>query len=319
MMNKRGALGNMDANAAVAHGNPIAITDAVRGLSRVQSRRLPKAIFRTIWYTGNILLILAILLAGYSAVWEYSTRKYLKGFSDAVIPSSSSPEEKAEAILRWMANGPARLPTSPDDPRPDRDPLDTLNYASLLKICGSATNAFLNLGDSAGLAVRRLLLLDSRHMATHVVAEVLIDGRWIVVDPVYRIVLRGSDGGLLTREQLSDPAVFSAATRGIRDYNPQDNYQLTAHVRMGRLGLIGLPLRNGLNRVLPGWEDSTALSLLMERESLATMVAALVSVFLLGFLRVGLRWYGERRLGIQPLRIRQQVRRAFHAFVDASG
>src|SRR5580658_5414354 len=283
MMNKRGALGNMDANAAVVHGNPIAITDAVRGLSRVQSRRLPKAIFRTIWYTGNILLILAILLAGYSAVWEYSTRKYLKGFSDAVIPSSSSPEEKAEAILRWMANGPARLPTSPDDPRPDRDPLD------------------------------------SRHMATHVVAEVLIDGRWIVVDPVYRIVLRGSDGGLLTREQLSDPAVFSAATRGIRDYNPQDNYQLTAHVRMGRLGLIGLPLRNGLNRVLPGWEDSTALSLLMERESLATMVAALVSVFLLGFLRVGLRWYGERRLGIQPLRIRQQVRRAFHAFVDASG
>jgi len=146
-----------------------------------------------------------------------------------------------------------------------------------------------------------------------------IDGRWIVVDPVYRTVLRGSDGGLLTREQLSDPAVFSAATRGIRDYNSQDNYQLTAHVRMGRLGLIGLPLRNGLNRVLPGWEDSTALSLLMERESLATMVFALVSVFLLGFLRVGLRWYGERRLGIQPLRIRQQVRRAFHAFVDASG
>lgn len=319
MLNKRSALRNLDAEAPVVQGRSIPLTDAMRGLSRVQSRRLPKTIFRTIWYAGNILLIFAILLAGYSAVWEYSTRKYLKGFSDAVVASSSSPEEKAEAILRWMSNGPARQPTSPDDPRPDRDPIDTLNYASLLKICGSATNAFLNLGDSAGLAVRRLLLLDSHHMAMHVVAEVLIDGRWIVVDPVYRTILRGSDGGLLTREQLSDPAVFSAATRGIHAYDPEDTYELTAHVRMSRLGLIGLPLQSALNRLLPGWEDSTALSLLMERTSLATMVAALVSVFLLGLLRVGLRWYGERRLGIQPLRVRQQVRRAFHAFVDTTG
>jgi len=58
--------------------------------------------------------------------------------------------------------------------------------------------------------------------------------------------------------------------------------------------------------------------LLMERESLATMVAALVLVFFLGLLRVGLRWYGERRLGIQPVRVRQQIRRAVLAFVDTN-
>jgi hypothetical protein len=49
------------------------------------------------------------------------------------------------------------------------------------------------------------------------------------------------------------------------------------------------------------------------------MVAALILVFLLGLLRVGLRWYGERRLGIRPVRVRQQIRRAFYAFVDTAG
>jgi len=282
---------------------------------RTPSRKL----FRAVWYTGNILLILAVFLAAYSAVWEYSTRRYLKGFSDAVVPVSSSTEAKVEAILRWMSQGPARQGAGPDPSSPDRDPTDTLNYTSLLKVCGTATNAFINLADSAGLAVRRLLLLDSRRLTKHVVAEVLIDGRWIVVDPAFRTVLRASDGGLLTREQLSDPTVFSAATRGIRGYDPIDTYDRTVHVRLSRLGLIGKPLRRVLNGFLPGWEDSTTVSLLMERESLATMVVALVFVFLLGLLRVGLRWYGERRLGVRPVRIRQQIRRAFSAFIDTAG
>ena len=40
-----------------------------------------------------------------------------------------------------------------------RDPQDTLNYHQLLEVCGSATNAFLNLSRSTGLQARRLLLL----------------------------------------------------------------------------------------------------------------------------------------------------------------
>jgi hypothetical protein len=315
-MSKHGMLRSARANGPTMRRSSPGPTNAMGELSEMELRRPIPTLFGAVWYAGNIMLILAVLLAGYSAVWEYSTRKYLKGFSDAVVPLSSSAEEKAEAILRWMSNGPSRQAAGPDVTSPDRDPADTLNYASLLRVCGSATNAFINLGDSAGLVVRRLLLLDSRRLTKHVVAEVLIDGRWIVVDPAFRTVMRGYDGGLLTREQLSDPAVFSAATRGIRDYDPNDSYESTAHVRISRLGFVGLPLRGVLNRLLPSWEDSTAISLLLERESLATMVAALILVFLLGLLRVGLRWYGERRLGVRPVRVRQQVRRAFHAFMD---
>jgi hypothetical protein len=318
-MSKHGMLRSVLANKPIVQRGSPAPKNAAGELSATELRKPTHPLFRAVWYTGNILLILAILLAGYSAVWEYSTRKYLKGFSDAIVPLSSSDEEKAEAILRWMSSGPSRQDADPIASLPDRDPTDTLNYASLLKVCGSATNAFVNLGDSAGLAVRRLLLLDSRRMTKHVVAEVLIGGRWVVIDPAFRTVLRGSDGGFLTREQLRDPAVFSAATRDINGYDPSYSYENTAHVRVARLGFVGLPLRSFLSRLLPGWEDSTAISLLMERESLATMVAALVLVFLLGLLRVGLRWYGERRLGIRPVRVRQQVRRAFHAFVDTAG
>jgi len=280
----------------------------------VASAQSKYMIFRVFWFGTNILLVFAILLAISSSVWEYSTRKYLQGFSDAVVPESSSPEQRVEAILQWMSHGPARQ-EGPPTSAPDRNPTDTLNYASLLKVCGSATNAFVNLADSAGLKARRLLLLDSKRMTKHVVAEVLIDGRWAVVDPAFRTVFRGTDGRLLTREDLLDPAVFAAASQRIHSYDPSYTFDRTAHVRISRLPIIGFPIREVLDDVLPGWDDSSAVSLILERESLATLVTALVLVILLGFFRIGLRWYGESRLGFQPIRIRMQVRRAIRAFL----
>ena len=295
--------------------------ESAEGMAALRSARATEdrhPIFRVLWYGGNILLILAILVAIYSAVWEYSTRRYLRGFSDAIVPESSSTEQKVEAILQWMAHGPARQETDPPTTGPDRNPTDTLNYASLLRVCGSATNAFVNLADSAGMPARRLLLLDSHRMTKHVVAEVLVDGQWAVVDPAFRTVLRGASGQLLTREELANPAIFAAATQGIADYDPSYTYDHTAHVRITRLRVIGIPIRNILNRLLPGWDDSVVVSLMLERESLATFVISFLFVLMLGVFRVGLRWFGESRLGVRPVRFREQVRRAFQAFVDTA-
>ena len=61
-----------------------------------------------------------------------------------------------------------------------RDPENTLNYQQLLEVCGTATNAFLNLSRSAGLETRRLLLLTTEPTAKHVVAEVHL--RWSLGD-----------------------------------------------------------------------------------------------------------------------------------------
>jgi hypothetical protein len=287
--------------------------------SNAKQKNDPYPIFRAIWYAGNLLLILAILLAGYSVAWEYSTRQYLKGFSDAVVPESSPAQEKVEAILNWMAYGPARQEGGPALSSPDRNPTDTLNYASLLAVCGSATNAFINLADSTGLPARRLLLLDSRRMTTHVVAEVLIDGRWIVVDPVFHTVLRGANGQLLTREELVDPVVRAAATKGIRGYSPEYTFDRTTHVRLARIRFVGLPLLRVLDWLLPGWGDSTVVSLLLERKSLAMMALTITFAAFFALLRIVLRWYGEMRLGYRAIRIREQFWQACRAFLDTTG
>jgi hypothetical protein len=275
--------------------------------------------YRAAWYLVNCGLAFVILLTIYSTGWEYSTRRYLKGFSDAIIPVSASPLEKVDAILTWMAHGPARKMAGPDGTNPDRDPTETLNYHALLRVCGTSTNAFINLADSGGLEVRRLLLLDPRHLAKHVSAEVLVDGQWIVVDPAFRVILRGSDGQPLTKGQLLDPANFAAATRSIPGYDPNYSYESTAHIRLGRLRVVGMPLRWILDRALPHWEDSTIVSLLAERASLAAMWATIILAVILFVLRLALREYGESRLGVRSMRLRHQIRRALQAFVDTAG
>jgi hypothetical protein len=169
------------------------------------------------------------------------------------------------------------------------------------------------------MQTRRVLLLDSQGFAKHVSAEVRVDGRWIVVDPAFRVILRGTDGKPLTREQLKDPAIYAAASRNISGYDSNYSYGLTAHIRLGRLRIVGRPLRVMLDGMLPGWEDSATTSLLAERESFAFMLVSLCLVVFLTLLRVSLRWYGEKRLGVRTLRMREQIRRAFGAFVDTVG
>ncbi len=266
----------------------------------------------------NLLLLLASFAAIYTTVWEYSTRRYLKGFSDAIIPSSASPEEKIQSILDWMSRGPSRLAAGFVVPVQDRDPTDTLNYRALLQVCGTATNAFINLANSSGLPARRVLLLDPSRKAKHVDAEVLVNGHWIVVDPAFRTVLRGADGNTLTREQLANPVVFAAATRNIPKYDPSYTFESTAHVRTARAGIIGTPVRKALHFFLPGWEGSAMISLIVERESLAAMIAAIMIALFLGFVRIVLRWYGEKYLQIHSVRIRQQLRRACQAFLSTA-
>jgi hypothetical protein len=270
-------------------------------------------VYRTIWLVVNALFLVALCLVFCAMTWEYSTRRYLKGFSDAVVPALAAPEEKITAILAWMAHGPARLPLAPDGTTQDRDPTDTLNYESLLKVCGSATNGFINLADSSGLAARRLLLLDGDRGAKHVVAEVLLNGRWIVVDPSFRTILRGASGQLLTQHDLADPVVFSIATHDIPHYDPSYNYVKTGHVHLTRIPFVGALIQWILDRYLPEWADSPVTSLLFERESLAAVIASLVFLLFMCFLRVSLRWYGEVRLGIRKVRIRRKFHRAMHA------
>jgi hypothetical protein len=272
------------------------------------------AIFRVLWRTVNTLLIASLVLVAYSTVWEYSVRRYLKGFSDAIVPSLATPEEKIDSILTWIRSGAPR-PAAPNLAElSNRDPEDTLNSSQLLTICGTATNAFLNLSRSAGLNSRRLLLLTPERTTKHVVAEVLVDGRWIIVDATYRTILRDAQGHTLTRKDLQNPAIFGQATGNIPGYLPSYNYQNFAHVRLARLPLDGLGLRYVLRTVYPTWDEDFDWSLLLERESFFFFfVSCLLFIFFFAF-RLLLAWHADYRLRVPRFRFRRHILRAGATF-----
>jgi hypothetical protein len=262
----------------------------------------------------NLLLAGAILATLWTGVWEYSVRQYLKGFSDAIIPEAASPQEKAQAILTWMLNGPPRLDATAVAQVSPRDPEDTLNYRQLLEVCGSATNAFLNLTRSAGVQSRRLLLLTPERTTKHVVAEVYIDGRWAIADATYRTFMKDARGNLLTRRDLQDPVIFREATSLIPRYVPDYTYERYAHVRLAALPLHGFHLRWVLDHVFPSWDEYVDWSLLLERRSFMYLFLSVNALIFLLLLRVILAWLADNRLRVRRFHLRANLSRATAAF-----
>ena len=254
-----------------------------------------ESIFRAVSLFVNVLLISSVLLTLFGLGWEYSTRWYLSGFSNAVLPYSSSPEKKVAAILSWMERGPARETEYYSDDGEDRDPVDTLNYKELLNVCGTATNAFVNLASAGGIEARRLLLLDAQGMdTTHVVAEVHLDGRWVIVDPAFHTILTDSAGQFLTKEELANPDVLQDATRNLTGYDPAYNYEHTAFIHFARLPIVGRSLQTKLNSVLPAWQERINWAVLVERQSNTTLIAGIVLLCVAICLRRLIFWYGQR-------------------------
>ena len=269
-------------------------------------------LFFSFWVATNAFLLVALVMFGYSVWWEYSTRRYLEGFADAVVPLASTPEEKVEAILAWMGNGPERRHLSGAEVSP-RDPEYSLNFQELLKVCGTATNAFINLAASSGLEARRLLLLTEERVAKHVVAEVHLGDRFAVVDPLYRRILRDAAGRPVSKEQLRDPETFREVTAQIPGYVPDYTFERTSHVRLSRIPLVGRLLRRMLDRLAPGWDSAGFWSLLLERESFAFVLGAGVLVVFSLAVRWMLSISCERRLGIGRVRLRHRLAGAWKA------
>jgi hypothetical protein len=273
------------------------------------------AVFRVLWRIVNVLLVVSLAFAAYGGAWEHSVRRYLDGFSDAIVPDALPPEQKIDLILSWMRSGPPRPLAANPEELSKRDPENTLNYSQLLQICGTATNAFLNLARSSDLDARRLLLLDSDHKTKHVVAEVLVNDRWIVVDPTYRTIMRDAQGRALTRSDLKDPAIFAQATGGIPNYPPSYSYESFTHVRLARLPFTTTGMRQWLRKAFPTWDEAFDWSLLLERESYFFFFASTCFFVFFLLLRLVLAWYADHRLRVPRYRFRHQLARAGASFL----
>jgi transglutaminase superfamily protein len=274
-------------------------------------------IFRGIWWSSNLLLAVAFVAMLYSCVREYSVRRYLDGFSDAIVPNTLPEEQRVQAILDWMRAEPSRAVAEDPGALATRDPQITLTYRQLLNVCGTATNAFLNLARSSDLRVRRLLLLSPDRKTKHVVAEVLMNERWVIVDPTYRVIMKDAQGHFLTRKDLQNPAIFSQATGVIPNYPQEYNYNQFAHVRLARLPLEGLHLRRVLDGIYPGWDETVDWSLLLERESFFYLVLSITAALFFLLLRAMLARYADSGLSIPRFHLREHAIRAGAAFFSA--
>jgi len=78
--------------------------------------------------------------------------------------------------------------------------------------------------------------------------------------------------------------------------------------------LDGFHLRNLLDSVIPGWEESLDWSLLLERESYFSLVTAAICVFLFLAVRFVLAYYADYRLRIHRFHFREHFLRAGAAF-----
>ena len=260
------------------------------------------------------MLVVSLLALVYSAGWEYSVRRYLEGFSEAVVPAAAPPEKRVQAILDWMRTGPPRSEDLSPTGLAMRDPEKTLNYEQLLAVCGTATNAFLNLARSSDLKVQRLLLLSPDRNTKHVVAEVQLNGRWIVVDPTYRVILRNRAGEMVTRDELRNPQTFTEVIGQVPGYPAEYNYEHFAHVRVSRLPLSRMQLRPAMDRVFPGWDEKLDWSLLLERESFFVLTLSAWVTLILFVLRQLLGWYADRKLKIPRFHLWSHLARAGSAF-----
>jgi hypothetical protein len=167
------------------------------------------------------------------------------------------------------------------------------------------------------LNVRRLLLLTPQRTTKHVVAEVLLDEKWVIVDPTYRVLMRDKHGNLLTRKDLQDPVVFAEATSAVPNYPEVYNYTTFAHVRIARLPLQGLGMRRLLDKVYSGWDELFDWSLLLERESFFVLCVFIAGSLFFLLMREVLAWYADKRWKIPRFHLRNHFARAGAAFFGA--
>jgi len=262
------------------------------GRNQIATQRRSAAV---LGYVINLLMIGLFLLLAYGLAWSYSTHRYLKGFADAIVPLEGSPQEKTEALLSWFRHEPERIDVHLEGATSLRDPVNIVRNARLLKVCGSATNAFINLADEAGLRTRRLLLLAPSGGAMHVVAEVQWGQQWAVVDPQGGRVFKDHLGRPLTKEELHRPDVFQDAIGQMPGYSPAYTFERTAHLHLRAIPLLGDPLRRTLDRATPGWEETIDWGYFPEHPSLWPILISIPLLFVGVFLRLIVGRHGRNK------------------------
>ncbi len=279
-MSKSGAVTNVRADVLTEQQDSAAPTGATSGPPRMELRRPPHPLFRAVWYTGNILLI-SRSVAGrvFGRLGVFDPQILERVFRCRRSRFSHPPKAKVEAILRWMSQGPARPAGRSGSffTRPRSNRYFQLHVAvakfAVRRQMPSSTSLIARDAGPAPVAPR-FPANDEARGGRGLDRWALDCRRSGISHDAARQPMAASDARATERSAVflrRDPRRSAVTT----DYT----YDRTVHVRLSRLGLMAPPLRSALNLISPRLGRFHTLSLLMERESLATMVVALIFVF----------------------------------------
>ncbi len=133
-------------------------------------------------------------------------------------------------------------------------PGDVLRWgADYRGACGSTARVVHAMLESQHIPTRVLLLTDAREHSLHTVLESRVQGRWVVLDPLYGIVFRRRDGALATRaELLADPAHFHAQVDSVAGYDARYTYEHATLLNWHKIPVVLPALRAVLACVIGG-------------------------------------------------------------------
>jgi len=275
----------------------------------------PQSLFRPIWWSCNLLLVLALAATFYAGVWEYSVRQYLKGVSTAIIPNSASQQQKLEIILARMSAKPALPAQEPGELNSLADLLENLKDEGLFEISDTNLDYFLNLSWSAGLQSRPLYLLSKENQITRSVAEVRLEGRWIIVDPDLHAIMKDAKGNLLSRNDLQHPETSAMGpTNSLSGYLPERPYAKVTNLRIAASPHFESSLWNRLEKFLSKSEEYLHWSPPFERRSFLYLFSSIGSLLCLLSVRAVLAWMADHYLGIPRFHLLANLRHAAISF-----
>jgi hypothetical protein len=138
----------------------------------------------------------------------------------------------------------------------------------------------------------------------------LDDGRWVIVDPAYRVLMKDAEGNLLTRKDLQNEGTLREATRSLPDYRPEYTYERFAHVRLAALPFHGAGVRKFLDWLFPSWEERLDWGLFLERRSFLYLFLSAGSLIFLILVRTALAWAADHYLQVPRFHFFANLRRA---------
>jgi hypothetical protein len=237
-----------------------------------------KQILKWLWKRRLIVSLYCLLI---STVWNVGNTHYLRGLAEGINTNATDPVKKVENILDWLEYRSGLVGETEGTIGNQRDVIGILSGKQFLRVCGTASFAFVNIAKESGLEARRLILMGPGAEAKHVVSEVLIDDKWVVVDPAFTTLMRDSNGKLLTRENLKNPAVLKSATKEMANYQDRFTYENATHLRFESVPLLGKAARWTLNLINSNWEDHVErfISLFNQNSSIAALVSFVFVLF----------------------------------------